>query len=837
MIIKKTFKTKSGNSYPPNILGESPISESRNYQKLLEKLRESEDRYRDLVEYGQYIICTHDLKGQILSANQEAVKLLGFDQSVLLKKNLREILAPEVRDKFNDYLEKIQRDGVAKGLMLVQAGKGEKRIWEYNNSLRKHGVDEPMVRAMAHDITHRKRSEKALLNAAQQWRTTFDSITDMVSLLDLEGRILRCNRAMKNFVRKPFNEIINHSCWEIMLGTPTPIDGCPFSRMKETLHRETIILSMNDRWFNISIDPILDESHHLIGAVNIISDITGQKKTEEEINRNYDVQTTINSLLSLPLKDIPLEEILYHSLDLVLSIPWLAFESRGGIFLIGDEPETLVMTVQKGLAAPIREACTKVPFGKCLCGRAASTAEIQFADCIDDRHETTYEGISPHGHYCVPILFSGKLLGVINIYIREGHLRNQREEEFLTAIANAIAGIIQHKHVEKEMIMLQEQFHQSQKMQAIGQLAGGVAHDFNNLLTVIRGYSDLMLSSLDQTNPLYPDTLEIKNASEKAESLTRQLLAFSRKQVIQPKVVNLNTLVSNMDKMLRRLIGEHIELVTCLTENLGRVKVDPGQMEQVIINLAVNAKDAMLKGGRLTIETTNVELNEEYARAHIEVEPGRYVMISVSDTGIGMPQKVKEHIFEPFFTTKEQGKGTGLGLSTVYGIVKQSGGHIWVYSEPGQGTVFKIYLPRVEEEMDATDIGPSLPKPLHGSETILLVEDEEVVRRVVVTILQKKGYNVFEAINSEEALSLVKEKNGEPIHLMVTDVVMPGMSGPELAKHLTSLHHETKVLFMSGYTDNAIIHHEILKYGMPYLQKPFTQDSLARKVREVLDGC
>jgi CheY-like chemotaxis protein len=372
-------------------------------------------------------------------------------------------------------------------------------------------------------------------------------------------------------------------------------------------------------------------------------------------------------------------------------------------------------------------------------------------------------------------------------------------------------------------------------MEAIGHLAGGIAHDFNNLLTVITGYSDLVLSNLDQNHPFYPDVLEIKNASEKAESLTRQLLAFSRKQVLQPKVLDLNTLVSNMNKMLRRLIGENIELTTILTEDLGKIKIDPGQIEQVIINLAVNARDAMSNGGKLTIETANVELDEEYALTHIAVIPGRYVMLSVSDTGIGMSPEIREHIFEPFFTTKENGKGTGLGLSTVYGIVKQSGGNIWVYSEPGRGTTLKIYLPRIEETVKS--IGPmdASQKSLEGSETILLVEDEEVVRTLACTILQKNGYTVLEAANGEEALRLAQGQNTHPIHLMVTDVIMPGISGPELAKQLTPLHLEMKVLFMSGYTDNAVIHHDILEPGMPYLQKPFTPDGLARKVRKVLD--
>jgi len=412
-------------------------------------------------------------------------------------------------------------------------------------------------------------------------------------------------------------------------------------------------------------------------------------------------------------------------------------------------------------------------------------------------------------------------------------------ERISNQIAGAIANgqlFIERERAEEEKTALQEQLRQSQKMEAIGKLAGGVAHDFNNLLTVIHGYSELILKSLDQSSRLRQDVQEILNASERASSLTRQLLAFSRKQVLQPKVLDLNDHVPNMDKMLRRMIGEDVELVTLLAKDLGRIKADPGQIEQVILNLAVNAKDAMLNGGKLTIETANVKLDKSYARSHIGVTPGHYVMLSVSDTGAGMTPEIKERIFEPFFTTKEEGKGTGLGLSTVYGIVQQSGGNVWVYSEPGVGTTFKIYLPTIEEDTESLRPTALSTKPMQGFETILLVEDEETVRKLACTVLQKYGYTVLEAPNGEEALRIVQGQNGNPIHLMVTDVVMPGMSGRQLAERLVSLWPKLKVLYMSGYTDNAIVHHGVLDPGIAYIQKPFAPDALASKVREILDG-
>ena len=382
---------------------------------------------------------------------------------------------------------------------------------------------------------------------------------------------------------------------------------------------------------------------------------------------------------------------------------------------------------------------------------------------------------------------------------------------------------------------LEEQLRQSQKLEAVGQLAGGVAHDFNNLLTVITGYSDLSLRRLAKDNPLRSNLEEIKKAGERAASLTRQLLAFSRKQVLQPKVLYLNAIVADVDKMLRRLIGEDIDPLTVLEPTLGQIKADPGQIEQVILNLAVNARDAMPQGGKLTIETANVYLDNQYVRGHTAIRPGNYVMLAVSDTGCGIDAETQVRMFEPFFTTKEQGKGTGLGLSTVYGIVTQSGGNIWVYSEVGKGTTFKIYLPRIDgvgEMREARDTSTELPQ---GRETVLLTEDEAQVRQMIRAILEMSGYQVLEASSGDEALAIYKQHEGQ-IDLIVTDVVMPQMSGRELAQSLELLHPGIKVLYMSGYTDDAIVRHGLLDQEIAFLQKPFTPDALMRKVRDVLDA-
>jgi PAS domain S-box-containing protein len=382
---------------------------------------------------------------------------------------------------------------------------------------------------------------------------------------------------------------------------------------------------------------------------------------------------------------------------------------------------------------------------------------------------------------------------------------------------------------------LEEQLRQSQKMEAIGRLAGGVAHDFNNLLTAIIGYSQLLLRRFDHDDPLRAEAEGIIRAGQHAASLTRQLLAFSRRQVLKPIVMNLNGVVAEMDKMLRRLIGEHIELLTRVEPALGRVKADPGQIEQVVMNLALNARDAMPTGGKLTIRTANIELTDSYPRNRIDAKSRQYVMLSVADTGCGIDAETRSHIFEPFFTTKGEGEGTGLGLATVYAIVDQSGGHIDVLSEPGVGTTFKIYLPRVQEKARALPAREQFDYLPEGTETVLLVEDEPVVRDLAAIVLRNQGYTVLEAPDGEEALKMAMRFADKKIDLLLTDVVMPRIGGKELAESIRSIRPETKILFASGYTNEAILRQSELDSKAEFIQKPFTPGTLARKVREVLD--
>jgi PAS domain S-box-containing protein len=644
------------------------------------------------------------------------------------------------------------------------------------------------------NVTERKRAEEALIEEKHLLHTLMDNLPDHIYFKDRQSRFIRGNTALANwFGLTDPTQLLGKTDFDFfsdeharqaygdeqeVIRTGRPIQAI---EEKETWPdgRET--------WASTTKMPLRDAQGRIIGTFGLSRDITARKQAEEALRASEE-----------------------HFRSFIENLPVGIYRST---------PDGRVLMANPALL------------------RMLGYDSWQEVASRNLEHEALEAGYS-RGAFREQIEGQGEVRGLETtwkrrdgsvVFIRESARAIRADDGRVLYYDGTIEDITERRRLE-------EQFRQAQKMEAVGRLAAGVAHDFNNLLTVVIGYSDLLLQRLSADDGIRRRMEEIKKAGERGSWLTRQLLAFSRKQVLKPQVLDLNSLLTNVDQMLRRVIGEDIELVTHVPPGLGCVKADPGQIEQVIMNLAVNARDAMPRGGQLTLEAANAELDSSYARRHESVLPGHYVMLAMSDTGIGMDAETQAHVFEPFFTTKEPGRGTGLGLSTVYGIVKQSGGSIWVYSEPGKGTTFKVYLPRIDQAAEAiTSDEPSVGELARGSETILLVEDEKAVRSLAREILECRGYHVLETDGAIKALE-VGEGHKEHIHLLLTDVVMPQMSGRELAEHLAPLHPETKVLYMSGYADNAVVQHRLLGPGTALLQKPFTAQALARKLREVLDS-
>jgi len=583
----------------------------------------------------------------------------------------------------------------------------------------------------------------------------------------------------------------------------------------------------------LSISPVRLGNMWIFSA--FVRDITQRKSAERRLTAQYAVTRVLAESLTLQDASARILQAICESLEWELGIIWNVDQQANVLRCIEVYH---VPAIQVAEFVRISQERTFLS-GIGLPGRVwANGQPAWIPDVVKDTNfprAPVAAKVGLHGAFGFPVRIGKNIYGVIEFFSHEIREPDRDLLDMVAEIGIKVGQFIERKRTEHELQEAQAQLLQAQKMEAVGRLAGGVAHDFNNLLTIISGSCHFLLSSLGQAGPLRKEVEEIKQAGSRAANLTSQLLAFSRRQVLTLKELNLNDVIRNVEGLLERLIGEDIDLVTVLDPALGVVRVDPGQAEQIMMNLVANARDAMPSGGRLTIETANVELDETYARQHAIARPGPYVMLAMSDSGRGIDKETQAHIFEPFFTTKDQGKGTGLGLAMVYGSVRQNGGSIFVYSEPGQGTTFKVYLPRVQEQAATASVPTSTPVELpRGTETVLVVEDESGVRAVILRTLREQGYTVLEARHGLEALHLGTQPLAK-IHLLLTDVVMPQVSGREVAEQLTRIHPELRVLYMSGYTDDAVVRHGILTEGTVFLQKPFTPYTLAHKVREVLD--
>jgi PAS domain S-box-containing protein len=675
---------------------------------------------------------------------------------------------------------------------------------------------------------------KELLSREQVFlETLLDNIPDHIYFKDTQSRFTRINKAFAGWVglTDP-SHALGKTDFDFFT---TEHAEQAFKDEQEILRSGLAVAGKEEKetwptgretWVSTTKIPLRSKGGHTIGTFGISRDITERKKAEGMLRRQHD------------LLEIRVQERTAELAAANLSLQTEVFERKQveeALRYSEDRFRTIFEKAASGILTTTPEGCF-LQVNPAFCNFVGySEAELLRMTLS----EVTYPEDRQQPEPLLETISAGRtrLLDVEKRYLRKDGTAvwgNTTTIWLFDGKESPVQFLVFVQDITNRK-SLEEQLRQAQKMEAVGRLAGGVAHDFNNLLTAILGHSELLLSYLPPDHRLRRDVEEIRKGGERGAALTRQLLAFSRKQILEPSVVNLNSIVSNIETMLRRLIGEDIELLTTTSHKLGLVKCDPGQMEQVILNLAVNARDAMPQGGVLTIETANRELNEAYALNHVSVKPGRYVMLAISDTGCGMDIDIQAHMFEPFFTTKSPDKGTGLGLSMVYGIVQQSDGNIDVSSEPGNGTTFRIYLPRIGGTAGHIETIKDISAVASGSETILLVEDEEIVRTLVRSVLQAQGYDVLEADHGDEAVRISGSHVG-PIHLLLTDIVMPQISGKELAKLLCQLRPEMKVLYMSGYTDDATIHRGVMEPRLAFLRKPFAPDVLVSKVREILDS-
>jgi len=760
------------------------------------RLHPNADRFRILLHSSGDAVFVHalteePLAGRCLEANEAACRLFGYSRDEFLRLRAADLIADERHRKdVLRHLDDLRSRGRAQVHTLAKTRTGQ----HLEVGIRAHTITldgEPAVLVIVRDLTGQDRVNLAITNAKEEWERTVDAVPDMIAILDRNYRIVRLNRAMANRLGCTPREALGKTCYKWVHGTDAPPDFCPHRRLLADGRRHTAVVHEpclgGD--FLFTVCPMHNARGELVGSVQVVHDVTDEKRNERKLRAL--LQLHRNTLETIPSAIL----VLNAQLNVIMANSRF-FESRE---LTADQ--TIGRNITEIFPGPVLDR-------ENLHERIRKVAALGGQDSL-------------HGLQLGAPERGGEVVNLHVCGVRP--LEGQATESRVLLVIEDVTS--QHS--------LQEQVRQAIKMESVGKLAGGVAHDFNNLLTGIGGYTDLLLRQASEDSSEYQDLLQIRELSDRAADLTRHLLAFSRRQPLQPRVVNLNSLIENLSKMLSRLIGEDIHLRFDPGEHLGNVEADPGQIEQVLLNLAVNARDAMPDGGELSIKTDNVVIDREFARDHVGSSPGRTVMLSVSDTGCGMDAETVAHIFEPFFTTKELGRGTGLGLSTVYGIVKQHGGSIWVYSAPGEGTTFRIYLPRVAARAEEHRRRPRLDAQPTGSECILVVDDELAIRTLVTRILRSSGYTVHTAADCEEA-EAVMTIHGPEIDLLLTDVVLPRLNGREIYDRLSARYPNLRVLYMSGYAESVIAHQGVCNDGAVLIPKPFSPGELSIHVREAL---
>ena len=773
-------------------------------KKLKEEVRESENEFKRLYEKAPIGYQSLDENGNFIIVDQAWLDTQGYTQEEVIGKSFAEFLLPDWKDHFKKNFPQFKAIGEILGVEFEMVKKnGDPILVSFTGKItrdEKGGFQQ--THCIFHDITERKRQEDELRKARELSARIIDDGPVAMTLVDRHGKIVFANRLAERLfgLDKSDIEALEYNSPEWLIvdidGSPFPDERLPFRQVMSTgqavYNVQHAITRPNAARKILSINgaPLHDEQGRIDRVVFAILDITERKKAEEELRRRENQLQRIFEILPVGL--------------------WFADKNgtllRGnpkGIEIWGAEPKVPLSEygVFKGWRLPSRELIEADQWALAKTIRNGETIvdELLEIESFDGKRKTIL-------NYTAPVLdVDGRVDG----------------------------GIIANLDI-SDRIALENQLHQAQKMESIGRLAGGVAHDFNNMLGAILGYTELAMEQVELDNPLHSNLEKIQGAAQRSADLTRQLLAFARKQTVSPKVIHLNDTIESVLKLLQRLIGEDIDLAWQPGKGVWPVKIDPTQVDQMLTNLCVNARDAIVDTGKVTIETGTASFDKEYCAHHGGFVVGDYVLLAVSDTGCGMDEETQSHLFEPFFTTKEMGKGTGLGLATVYGVVKQNNGFINVYSEPGQGTTFKIYLPRhLAKTAPLPEKEPDKPGQ-QGSGTVLLVEDEPTILEMTTGMLERLGYTVLAAGTPGEAIRLAQEHPGR-IDLLLTDVVMPEMNGRDLAKNLLSIYPDIRRLFMSGYTANVIAHHGVLDEGVHFIQKPFTRNDLAAKIRAALD--
>jgi two-component system, cell cycle sensor histidine kinase and response regulator CckA len=807
-----------------------------------EMLMELNETLRTIIQTSPLAIIILDSDGNVVNWNKAADNIFGWSEHEVTGRFFPTVPENKISE-FQDIrkhvlggkvLKEVELDHQRKDGSLIRIGLSAAPLFNSDGDI--NGI---MI--LASDKTEKMQAVSARIESEERFRRLAENAPDIILRWVSGFGVEYVNPALKTITGYSPEEVIGNTGFLAAKLHPddrnlffNAIKKAVSEKESGTVEFRFISKSNETIWGEARLIPIPDEKGSFTTMECLVRDITHRKKSESENRQNYEIQFILNVLLHISLADMLFDDKLESFLNYLVNIPWLSLKNKGAIFMTGDEPGILKMKVQKNLPGILIKHCSSVPFGKCICGRAAQSGDITFTDRIDSRHDTTFEGMEPHGHYCVPIRSSSRTLGVIALYLDEGAIRSETNDRFLGSVADIIAGIIERKRTEDEKDNLQNLLLQAQKMEAIGTLAGGIAHDFNNMLAVIMGNAQMGTMSLEPNDTGYIEFNEITNASERAKDLTMKLLTFARKEKIDVKTVSIDEILKELVSVLERSITKKIKIKIQTSDNLPPVKIDVNQIYQAFLNICNNACDAMPSGGVLTIESEEVTLDDDYCKKHIGIEPGRYCSIRISDTGIGMTDDVARRIFEPFFTTKGKGKGTGLGLSVTIGVIQNHGGYIHVNSEPGKGTVMNIHLPFSGKEAEKSLV--SSPEEIQtGSESILIIDDEKNIINIAKKMLKKAGYNVLTAETGLKAIKLFEKKH-ENIDLILLDMIMPEMDAAEIYNALKTINPSVKIVLFSGYSIDGQAG-KLIEAGIQgFLQKPFTMIDLCRTVRQVLDN-